>query len=223
MVDILAITAHPDDAEAGSGGFLLKAKKHGLTTGLIVCTGGESGGFASMETRVAEAEAGAEALKLDYFRLLDLPDAGIEVSKANQERLIPLVRECSPRIVITLHPEDYHPDHRAVSQLTEDVIFVAGLKKYSTDDTTWHPVHVLYFSGDMRTNRRRPDLIVPIDEVWDEKLRALNAYASQHPLGYKKYVVQATMQYGMLAGTTYAEGFYFKQPLVIPDIRALLP
>lgn len=222
MIDILAITAHPDDAEAGVGGFLLKAKKQGFTTGLLICTRGESGGFASQKTRVAEAEAGADALGVDYFQLLDFPDAGVEVTNAGRERLIPFVRECAPKIVLTLHPDDYHPDHRAVSQLADDVVFVAGLKKHSTDDTTWHPALTLYFSADPRTNRRRPDLLVPIDDVWNEKLRAIDAYASQHPLGYKTYVTQLTMQYGMFAGATYAEGLYVKKPLVIQDIQALL-
>ncbi len=221
MIDVLAISAHPDDIEAGCGGFLLKAKKSGLKTGMIICTRGESGGFTSMETRMTEAEAGAKILKIDYFQHLDFPDAGVEVNQANLERLIPFVRECSPRIVITLHPTDYHPDHNAVSQLVDKVTFVAGLKKYSHDDTTWHPAHTLYFSGDPRTNRMRPDLIVSIDDVWEGKLQALNAHKSQHPLGYKKYVIQGARTYGMLGGTTYGEGFYLKQPLVISDIRLL--
>lgn len=76
MIDILAITAHPDDAEIGVGGILLKAKRQGLKTGVIICTRGEDGGFASMETRMQEAEKGAKILGLDYFQQLDFPDAG---------------------------------------------------------------------------------------------------------------------------------------------------
>ena len=106
-------------------------------------------------------------------------------------------------------------------QLVDKVIFVAGLKKHSQDDTTWHPAQVLYFPGDRRTNRRQPDLIVPIDDVWEEKLQAINAHKSQHAAGYGERVVNRALQYGALAGTMYAEGFYFKQPLAISDIRAL--
>jgi hypothetical protein len=76
--------------------------------------------------------------------------------------------------------------------------------------------------GDMRTNPCRPDIIVPIDDVWEGKLRALNVHASQHLLGYKKYIVRRTVHYDMLGRTNYAEGFYLKQPLVFSDIRALL-
>jgi LmbE family N-acetylglucosaminyl deacetylase len=50
VVDILVITAHPDDAEIGVGGILLKAKRQGLKTGVIIGTRGENSGVASMET-----------------------------------------------------------------------------------------------------------------------------------------------------------------------------
>jgi len=221
MIDVLAISAHPDDIESGCGGFLLKAKKNDLTTGLIICTTGESGSFIPMQTRNAEAAAGAKVLKADYFRHLDSPDAGVEVSKANLERLIPLVRECSPRIVLTLHPTDNHPDHSAVSQLVDKTIFVAGLKKHSHDNSTWHPAQVLYFSGDRRTNRRQPDLIVSIDDVWEEKLQAINAHKSQQVTGYKERAVRRATLYGALGRTKYGEGFYLKQPLAISDISVL--
>lgn len=221
MIEVLAIGAHPDDIEAGCGGFLLKAKNKGLKTGMIVCTRGEAGGFTSMAKRIAEANAGGQALQVDYFRLLDLPDAGLEVNQAHLERLIPLFRECAPRIVITLHPADAHPDHQAVALLVDKVTFIAGLKKHAADDTTWRPAHVLYFSGDPRTNRAQPDLIVPIDEVWAEKLQALNAHASQHVLGYKDHVIRRARQYGAFGGAMYGEGFYFKQPLAITDLLIL--
>lgn len=221
-LDMLAIAAHPDDIEAGCGGVLLKAKKHGLTTGMIVCTRGEAGGFATLETRVTEAEAGGKALQVDYFQLLDFPDAGVEVNQVNIERLIPLVRKCAPRTVITLHPDDAHPDHKAVSLLVDKVLFLARLKKYAPDETEWRPINALYFAGDRRTNRRRPDLIVPIDEVWDGKLQAINAHQSQHPLGYKQFVIQRIQQYGALCGSMYGEGFYFKQPLTLTELSILL-
>lgn len=221
MIDVLAIAAHPGDIEFGCGGFLLKAKKNDLKTGMIICTRGESGGFTPMEIRMAEAEAGAKALKVDYFRLLDFPDAGVEVNQANLQRLIPLVRECSSRIILTLHPADDHPDHNTVSLLVDKTIFIAGLKKHSYDNTTWHPVQVLYFPGDRRTNRKQPDLIVPIDDVWEEKLQTINAHKSQHITGYKKDAVRQATLYGALGKTTYGEGFYLKQPLAVSDISIL--
>lgn len=218
MIDILAITAHPDDAEIGVGGILLKAKIQGFKTGLIICTRGESSGFATMETRVQEAETAANILGLDYFRQLDFPDAGVEANTANMERLIPLVRECAPRIVLTLHPDDYHPDHQAVSQLADRTVFVAGLKKHSEDDTTWHPRQFLYFSLDPRTNRHRPDILVDISDVWEQKRHALDTHVSQKVTAFAE---QWSQSLGMLGQCAYAEGLYLKHPLKISAVEIL--
>ncbi|NLZ77358.1 MAG: carbohydrate esterase, partial [Spirochaetales bacterium] len=156
MLDFLVVTAHPDD-ESAIAGFLLSAKKQGYKTGIICLTKGESGGFATKEERVREFEEATALLGFDWVRILDFPDAGIEVSTSAVETLIPLFRETEAKTIITLHPEDYHPDHRAVAALVDRVVFVAGLKKHSTDDTTWHPAQVLSIALDARRATRRAD------------------------------------------------------------------
>ncbi|HKL57237.1 MAG TPA: PIG-L deacetylase family protein [Sphaerochaeta sp.] len=218
MVDFLGITAHPDD-EAAVAGFLLSAKKSGFTTGLICLTQGESGGFATQERRVLEIKEAVALLHLDYFRLLDFPDAGIEFDAKGVERLIPLLRECEGRTVLTIHPDDYHPDHRAVSQLVDRAIFVSGLNKHSDKGETWHPSQVLYFSLDPKSNPRRPDLIVDISSVMEEKRKVLDAYSSQEiaPL-----MEAWSRQMGFLGGFEFAEGFYLRQPLKLDGVASLL-
>lgn len=218
MVDMLAITAHPDDAEIGVGGILLKAKRQGLKTGLIICTRGENSGYASKTERSHEASAGAALLELDYVRFLDFPDAGVEVNTANMECLIPLIRVCAPDVVLTIHPQDYHPDHYAVSQLVERTIFVAGLKKYAPDDTTWHPHQFFYFSLDPRTNTHRPEIIVDISDVWAEKKKALDAHASQN---VTKSAEEWARYLGMLGKCAYGEGLYLKHAFKISTINGL--
>ncbi|HKL56797.1 MAG TPA: PIG-L deacetylase family protein [Sphaerochaeta sp.] len=218
MVDFLVITAHPDD-EAAVAGLLLKAKASGCTTGLICLTQGESGGFAARQQRIAELHKAVHLLHLDYFKLLDFPDAGIEFTTEGVERLIPLLRESEARTVLTIHPEDYHPDHRAVSQLVDRSLFVAGLNKYSDEGETWHPSQVLYFSLDPKSNPRRADVIVDVSEVMDEKRRVLQSYASQE---IELMLVSWSEQMGFLGGFRYAEGYYLKQPLRLENVQALL-
>ena len=165
-----------------------------------------------------EAEKGAKILGLAYLQQLDFPDAGVEANTANLERLIPLVRACAPKIVITIHPDDHHPDHRAVSQLADKTVFVAGLKKHAADNTTWCPRQFFYFSLDPGTNQKRPDIIVDISEVWEEKKKALEAHASQAITAPIEIWAQSL---GMLGHCAYGEGLYLKQPLKISAIERL--
>lgn len=87
--------------------------------------------------------------------MLNFPDAGVYFCKEAVDALIPHLRKCSPKFVLTLLEDDYHPDHTAVSRITRAACFTAGLKKYSDDDTDWHYDALIYFGADNRSNRRR--------------------------------------------------------------------
>ena len=82
----------------------------------MIFTRGESGGYAQKCVREEEAEKAAAILQLDYFAMLDFPDAGMYFSKEAVDALIPHLRKCSPRFVLTLLEEDYHPDHTALQR-----------------------------------------------------------------------------------------------------------
>lgn len=219
MIDLLAVCAHPDDLEVCAGGIFAKAKREGCTTGLVIMTRGESGGYAEQSTREAEAEKAASVLGLDYFAMLDFPDAGVEFGQTAIKALIPHLRACSPRYVLTLHEDDYHPDHVAVSRLTKAACFTAGLKKYSQDGTDWHYEAILYFSADRRTNKRRPDVYVDISDVLDVKEAACNAHRSQNIL---PYAMQMAKEYGVCAGCDWAEGLYLEQSITLDSITGLI-
>jgi len=218
VLDFLVIGAHPDD-ESAITGILLKAKNQGKKTGLICLTKGEAGGFALKETRVKELRMAADLMKLDYFKHMDFPDAGVEFSTESVEKIIPLLREAQPQVVLTIHPDDYHPDHVAVSRIVDRAVFVAGLKKYSTDDQTWHPKQVLYFSLDPRTNPKRPDIIMDITDVYEDKMKVVKCHASQK---VSEFIELMSRQYGGLGGFEYGEALYMKQPLRLDTVEALL-
>lgn len=217
MIDFLFIGAHPDD-ESSITGMLLKAKQEGKTTGVICFTKGEAGGFATKEQRVDELRHAADILELDYFKHLDFPDAGITFTEEALEALIPLLVESQPQVVITIHPDDYHPDHKAVSQIVDRAVFVAGLKKHM-GEKTWHPKQVLYTSLDKRTNQKRPDIIVDITDVYHKKLEVVGCHASQE---IAPYVELGARYLGGLGGFEYGEGLYIRQPLRLSTVDALL-
>lgn len=217
MLDYLFIGAHPDD-ESSVAGLLIKAKKEGKKTGVVILTKGEAGGFASKDTRIVELKNAANIMGLDVCINLDFPDAGVEFSNETVEAIIKVLVEHRPQVVLTLHPDDYHPDHKAVSQSVDKAVFVAGLKKHM-GDATWHPKQVLYASLDRRTNPRRPDVIVDISDVIEEKLEAVGAYISQEILPYARKNAEIN---GSLGGFAFGEGLYIKQPLRLGSASSLL-
>ena len=216
MLDILFIGAHPDD-ETSVSGLLIKAKNEGLSTGLIILTKGEAGGFADKDTRVKELKCASKVMDVDYLRNLDCGDSEIVFKDENVKRLIPLLVETQPKVVITIHDEDYHPDHKAVSQIVDRAVFLAGLKKY-IGEHTWHPNQIFYVSLDPRTNTKRPDILIDISCVYQTKKSATNCYESQKI----EENMDAHFKYlGQMAGCEYAEGLYIKQPLIINNVSKL--
>lgn len=218
MVDLLAVTAHPDDLEVCASGIFLKAKKEGRRTGLIVLTRGESGGHAEMETRLQEAREGAKRMGLDEFFQLDFPDAGLHYTKEAVEKVAPFMRACSPRLILTLHPDDYHPDHVAANQIARAAAFTGGLNKYATDGSDWHYGAILYFSADRRTNTRRPDVLVDITEEAPQKREICAAHASQR---IEEFAMELSRRDGELIGIPYAEGLYLYQALPLHSLGSL--
>jgi bacillithiol biosynthesis deacetylase BshB1 len=211
-VDILAIGAHPDDAEAGCGGFLLKAKARGLRTGILVLTQGEMGTFGDRETRAAEAHAAAEVLGVEAFRLLDMPDARLEFNYENSLRIAQVLRELRPRLVLSPHFDDHHPDHAATARLVERAAYLATRPALfpEHDPLIPQPYHLTFPLSFQRPCR--PTFVLDITDVYGVKQKALQAHGSQYaPILFAAEI--AARYYGMMITVAYGEGFLTNGPL----------
>ena len=218
MIDILAIGAHPDDIEAGAAGLLIRAKKSGLKTGIIILTKGEAGAFAESSTRVAEAEKAAGIIAPDFFKIMDFKDSGLEDTAADAAVLAPVIRECSPKIIVAPWCEDVHPDHVAASQLVDRASFVAG--RNTDGKGIWEPEQILYFSLNFK-NLKAPDLVIDISQEIETKKQALMAHATQYgPI--LAGVELLGRYYGALYGSMYAEGFIKKNPLKLRTLAGII-
>lgn len=219
MIDLMAVCAHPDDLEICVGGIFIKAKKEGLKTGLVILTDGGASGRSEKEARKKEAIEGAKRLGLDYFSQLDFPDAALEFNQQAVKALIPHLRKASPHLLFTLHQADYHPDHVAASKIAEAAAFSAGLSQYAEDGSEWHYDAIVYFSADQRTNQQRPQLLIDVSDVMEEKLHACDAHASQKVTDFARAYAESL---GRLAGVRYAEGLYLGQTLVMDRVSSLM-
>ncbi|MFD2323627.1 bacillithiol biosynthesis deacetylase BshB1 [Mucilaginibacter galii] len=180
-LDILVLPVHPDDAELGCAGVILKHNADGKKSGIVDLTRGELGTRGSAEIRALEAEAAGKILGLAVRDNLGLPDGFFQNTPEYQLKVVEVIRRYRPEIVITNAYYDRHPDHGRASDLVQASCFLAGLRKIETFDNgqpqeAWRPKQLLHFIQDVYI---KPDILVDISEYWEPKKASIMAYGSQ--------------------------------------------
>jgi N-acetylglucosamine malate deacetylase 1 len=230
VVDILAIAAHRDDVEQTCGGTLLKMRSLGLETGILDLTQGEAGTRGSASERAAEAEAAARILNVRWRQALDIPDGRVENTFENRLKIVRLLRELRPRVVILPYWQGRHPDHYTTATLGYEACFLSGLARVETGAAPYRPYKVLYASlyADVR-----PTFVVDITPFVEERYQSLMAYRSQYAnteQGSRLFVPEEEIRertfaearhYGQLAGVRYAEPFVQKEVGLVEDLMSV--
>jgi bacillithiol biosynthesis deacetylase BshB1 len=236
-LDILVLPVHPDDAELGCAGTILKHIALGYQVGVVDLTQGELGTRGSAEIRATEAAAAAEILDLTIRENLGLPDGFFENTRAHQLQVITAIRKYQPEIVITNAYHDRHPDHGRASDLVQASAFLSGLKKIETYDNgelqkEWRPKQLLHFIQD---NYIKPDILVDITPYWEKKVESIRAYGSQFfnpqwPEEQQTYISSSDFvpgieararEFGKSLQVTYAEGFTSRKIFGVDDLFKL--
>lgn len=177
-LDVLAVFAHPDDAELLCGGALIRSADRGQRTGIVDLTRGEMGSRGTPELRAREAAAAAEVLGLAERRNAGLTDAHLENTPEARSIVAGLLRELRPRIVVTHWPVGRHPDHRIASQLVRDACYLSGLRNFDAPGEPFRPLKLVYATA-FREDADPPSFVVDISDQVDRKLAAIHCYASQ--------------------------------------------
>jgi bacillithiol biosynthesis deacetylase BshB1 len=177
-LDVLAVMAHPDDAELLCGGSLVRSADAGERTGVVDLTRGESGTHGSAEERAREAETASEVLGLAVRRNAGLPDAGLTNTPASRRVVVEILRDLRPRVVVTHARSGRHPDHRVAAELVYDACYLAGLVGLEAGGAAHRPLKVVHATA-FREDAGPPDFVVDVTDQMDRKIQALQAYASQ--------------------------------------------
>jgi bacillithiol biosynthesis deacetylase BshB1 len=180
-LDILVLPVHPDDAELGCAGTILKHIAAGKKVGIADLTRGELGTRGSAEIREQEAAKSARILGLSVRENIGIPDGFFENTKEYQLKVIETIRKYQPEIIITNAYHDRHPDHGRANELVEASAFLSGLRKIETYfkgelQQAWRPKLVLHFIQD---NYIKPDILIDVTDYWDKKIDSVLAYGSQ--------------------------------------------
>ncbi len=177
-LDVLAIMAHPDDAEMLCGGALVKSADAGERTGVLDLTAGEAGSQGTVETRAREAAAAADIMGLAERRCAGLVDSGLVNDRESRVVVARMIRLLRPRVVVAHWLEGRHPDHRAAARLVRDASFLAGLVNFPAGGAPHRPEKLVYALA-FRQDAVKPTFVVDVTGEMDRKLAALACYESQ--------------------------------------------
>ncbi len=226
---VLALCAHPDDAEFRCGGTLLLLARQGWKVHVATLSSGDCGSAEVApqiiaRRRVAEATEAATRLGGSYH-CLGGQDLQLFDDQVMRAAAVALFRLLDPDLVLTHYPVDYMPDHEATSAVARAAVFTAPIPNYVVGPTASVPAttrmaHLYYFGSPMGGvdyvgHHVPPKFCVDISAVIEEKASLLACHASQRDWlrrqhGMDQYLEEMRAwdaQMGALIGVHHAEGF----------------
>lgn len=213
-MNILAIGAHPDDIEIYMFGALAAWKAQGAKLAFAIATDGSKGATMAPAklARLRKSEAIAAAAVLDVTpKFLGFTDGELVADPELISALKRLIATTQPDLIVTHAPNDYHGDHRALS----DAVRIAS--------SFQAPV---LWADTMQGVGFVPTHYVETTAYIERKARAIRAHASQNP---ERFAVQSQQLAAFRAAQanaalgSFAEAYRFEPSFPFVDIRDLLP
>ena len=233
-LDILAMAAHPDDAEMSAGGTMAMQISQGKKVGIVDFTRGELGTRGTPEIRAEESKNAGRIIGIHARENLGFRDGFYKNDEEHQLELIKIIRKYQPTIVLANAIDDRHPDHGKGAKLAIDACFLSGLRMIKTQDEfgnnqeEWRPKFLYHYIQDRYI---KPDFIVDISNFWSIKDASIRAYKSQfydpdssEPDSYltspvfMEFLDARSREMGHAVGGTHGEGFTSYRAIGVKDI-----
>lgn len=225
---VLALFAHPDDAEFLCAGTLALLSGLGATIHIATLTAGDCGSTVLHAARIArirrrEATRAAEMIQAEYS-CLNEKDLLIFYNRPTLAKVMECVRRTNPTLVITHSPADYMVDHETVSRLCQTACFGAMAPNFRTgarpaSKALQQVPHLYYtepFGGkDILGQEIRSKIFVNIASTIEIKQQMLACHGSQRSFLRAQQGIEDTVTRlndmsaaaGVYSGFEEAEGF----------------
>ena len=235
MYTVLAITSHPDDMEIACAGTLLKCKQRGDRVVVCHLSSGNLGHviippdeLTAMRAKEAERSAQMGGFEIIHSCFDDL--AIYDNNKAARDKVVDVIKSVKPDFIITHAPDDYMPDHTAVSRLVFDASFTATLPNYHTAVSGAANMVPIYYMDTLAGVNFNPTEFVDVSDFIDKKLQMLECHESQvvwmrdhDGIDFPDMVRTCSRYRGYQCGAAYAEGFRQCQVYLKGTTKRLLP
>jgi LmbE family N-acetylglucosaminyl deacetylase len=215
---LLAVVAHPDDAELLCAGTLARARDDGAAVAICVLCRGDKGQPSEKISNLAavrrkEMAASANLLGAQLFIGGHL-DGILADTPASRLKLIEVYRKFEPTLVLAHAREDYHPDHRAASALAEAASWFCASRGHRTRSPALKSPPALWWMDTLSMSGFTPGFYVDVSDFIDMKSRMLACHQSQLARGkdadFSSLAEIMRLQFrarGMQAGVEAAEAF----------------
>ncbi len=235
MYTVLAITCHPDDMEIACAGTLLKCKERGDRVVVCHLSSGNQGHEIIMpeELTAMRAKEAKRSGDLAGFEVMWGGFHDLEIydnNKESRDKVVDVIRQVDPDFNITQDPEDYMPDHVAVSKLVFDACFTATLPHYNTKVPGKARLTPIYYMDTLAGVGFNPTEYVDVSDQIDKKLTMLECHESQivwmrdhDHIDFPDMVKTCCRYRGFQCGADYAEGFRQCQVYLKGTTKRLLP
>jgi LmbE family N-acetylglucosaminyl deacetylase len=183
---VIAIGAHPDDCDIKFGGTAAKFARDGHAVKFLSVTNGDAGhheigGARLAQRRFLETQESARRLGIQEYEVLDNHDGELTPTLEARRQIVRAIRKWKADLVFAPRPNDYHPDHRYTGVLVQDAAYMVVVPNVVGDTAPLdrNPVFLYYEDNFQKPAPFRADVIVPIDDVIEKKVDALDAHVSQ--------------------------------------------
>lgn len=235
MYTVLAITCHPDDMEVSCAGTLLKCKKRGDRVVVCHLSSGNLGHVIIppeelIPMRANEAKKSAEMAGFEImyggFNDLDIYDN----NKEARDKVVEVIKTVKPDFIITHDPNDYMPDHTAVSRLVFDASFAATLPNFKSKAEGAARLVPIYYMDTLAGVDFTPTEYVDVTDEIDKKIDMLNCHESQivwmrdhDGIDFPDMVKTCSKYRGFQSGCDYAEAYRMCQVYLKGTTKRYLP
>ena len=224
---VLAVEAHPDDAEIICAGTLARLAAMGHDVSILSITAGDLGTNgdsveATIRTRTEEARRAAAVISARFF-CAGIADKHVFFTEENRNRVTEIFRRLTPELLFIPSPKDYVLDHEFTSLLARDAATAASAALFQTGAydaaPATHGIPSLYYCDpvgriDIFGNPVLATTYVDISDSLETKVKMYNCHASQvdflrqrHKQDYVREIRTWAADAGKLAGFSGAEGF----------------
>jgi bacillithiol biosynthesis deacetylase BshB1 len=228
-VEYLVLAPHPDDAELGMGGTIVKLIRRGRSVAIVDLTSGEPTPFGTPAKRRRETAASSAVLGLAQRHNLGLPNRELEPALPARVKVAEAIRLLRPRVLFIPYWRDAHPDHLAATELAVQARFHAKLTKTRMKGDPHYPGRVLYYYCTHLRTTADVAFVVDISAEFATKVKAVECYRSQFYDGrgnsagaVVEYVANANRFWGNQINRAYGEPFAVQETLGVATPESIV-